>query len=446
MPVTNPVRESIPHAKRERRNKMRPEPTSESGPLRGLRAASVMFSHYPGDPRPRRAAEALAAEGMIVDVICLKQKADEPSRETFNGVNVTRVPFRRQRGGKFSYLFQYASFLLLAFFIMGYRTLFRRYRIVHVHNMPDFLVFSALIPRLFGAKVILDIHDPMPELMMTIYGLGAESRAVRILKRVEKWSLRFADVVLTVNLACRKILSARSCPADKVHVVMNSPDEGIFKFRPLGLAGFPRRQPGKPFVIMYHGSIVERHGLDIAVKALAKVRENIPEAELWVYGQKTKFLDQVMDSLNTGDLRRSVKYLGPRNLEQIVEAIDACDVGIIPNRRSIFTELNTPTRIFEYLSRAKPVIAPLAPGITDYFELSQLVYFELGNAADLARCMELVFTQRPLVERITRRGQDVYLDHRWSRDRMKFVNVAANLVSRERGNRTRVPVRDSVAA
>ena len=66
-------------------------------------------------------------------------------------------------------------------------------------------------------------------------------------------------------------------------------------------------------------------------------------------------------------LQDSVRYLGPKNLEQIVEAIDACDVGIIPNRRSIFTEINTPTRIFEYLSRDKPVIAPLAPGIQDYF-------------------------------------------------------------------------------
>src|SRR5439155_24815829 len=52
-----------------------------------------------------------------------------------------------------------------------------------------------------------------------------------------------------------------------------------------------------------------------------------------------------------------------------------CDVGIIPNRRSIFTEINFPTRIFEYLARGKPVIAPLTTGIGDYFSKDELVVF-----------------------------------------------------------------------
>ena len=38
--------------------------------------------------------------------------------------------------------------------------------------------------------------------------------------------------------------------------------------------------------------------------------------------------------------------------------IEQCDVGLIPNRQSVFTELNTPTRIFEYLAIGKPEAAP----------------------------------------------------------------------------------------
>ncbi len=99
--------------------------------------------------------------------------------------------------------------------ILAGRALKRRYDLVHVHNMPDVLVFSALVPKLLGAKVILDLHDPMPELMMTIFGLRENSRSVRLLKILEKWSLGCADAVLTVNEACKKIFSARSCPAGK---------------------------------------------------------------------------------------------------------------------------------------------------------------------------------------------------------------------------------------
>ena len=135
---------------------------------------------------------------------------------------------------------------------------------------------------------------------------------------------------------------------------------------------------------MYHGSLVERHGLDLAVMALRKIRESFPSVELRIYGRSTPFLERVMDSVRKSELREVVRYLGPKKLEQIVEAICECDVGIIPNRRSIFTELNTPTRIFEYLSQGKPVIAPRAPGILDYFGPQELVFFELGDADDLA--------------------------------------------------------------
>jgi glycosyltransferase involved in cell wall biosynthesis len=397
--------------------------------LRGKRAAVVVFSHYPSDPRPWRAAEVLVQLGMSVDVFCLKQKDGEPGREVFNGVRISRVPLKRWRGGKFSYVFQYSSFILISFLLLAFRSLRRRYDLVHVHNMPDVLVFAALVPKVFGAKVILDLHDPMPELMMTIFGLGGDSSGVRFLRRLEKWSIRFADAVLTVNLACKKLFTARGCPPEKVSVVMNSPDEGIFKCRDLAPAISTGSLPAKPFVIMYHGSLVERHGLDLAVSALGKVRRSIPHAEIRVYGHSTPFLEQVMNSVRDSDLSESVRYLGAKNLEQIVEAIDGCDVGIIPNRRSIFTEINTPTRIFEYLSRGKPVIAPAAPGIRDYFSDQELVFFELGDANDLARKIEYVFLHPEEIGNIVRLGREVYFNHKWSTEQMRFVNVVGRLLS-----------------
>ena len=396
--------------------------------LRGKRVAVVVFSHYPSDPRPRRAAEVLVQLGMNVEVLCLKQDEQEPRREIYNGVSIRRIALKRRRGGKFSYVFQYSAFLLISFVVLALRSLTRRYALVHVHNMPDFLVFAALVPKIFGARVVLDLHDPMPELMMTIYGLRPESFGVRLLKRFERWSINFADAVLTVNQACKKLFTARGCPPEKVHVVMNSPDEDIFKYRDTHRNSTERNRT-KPFVIMYHGSLVERHGLDIGVSALGIFKQTVPHAELRIYGQRTPFLEQVLNSVQNSGLQDSVRYLGPRTLEQIVEAIDECDVGIIPNRRSIFTEINTPTRIFEYLSRGKPVIAPAAPGIQDYFSDGQLVFFELGNANDLAHKLEFVCLHPDEVEKTVELGRAVYRDHRWSAERAKFTNLAGVLLT-----------------
>ncbi len=231
-----------------------------------------------------------------------------------------------------------------------------------------------------------------------------------------------------MNEACKKIFSARSCPPEKINVIMNSPEEMIFQFREPSGHGPGGRETSKPFVMMYHGSLVERHGLDLAVTALGKIKESIPSAELRIYGRSTPFLEQVMESVRNSELRDAIRYLGPKKLEEIVEAIRECDVGVIPNRRSIFTELNTPTRIFEYLSQGKPVIAPRAQGILDYFGPQELVYFELGNADDLAAKMEYVFAHPDDMLRMVERGQEVYLAHKWSAERLRFVGIVDGLL------------------
>lgn len=181
--------------------------------------------------------------------------------------------------------------------------------------------------------------------------------------------------------------------------------------------------------MMYHGSLVERNGLDLAVDALARVRASVPSAELRIYGEATPFLDRVMDSVREKRLHEAVQYLGPKPLEQIVEAIEECDLGIVPNQRSTFTELNTPVRIFEYLALGKPVIAPRAAGVTDYFNEGSLIFFELGNAEDLARKIVYAFSHPAEVIEIVRRGQEVLREHQWTTERLRLMGLVSGLLT-----------------
>jgi len=395
--------------------------------LQGKRMVAVSFSPFPGDPRPRRAAETFASAGMQVDVICLAEEG-RPARESFKGGQVDRISIHKRRGSKLAYFWQYAAFIGIVFGKLAGRALTKRYDIIHIHNMPDVLVFSALLPKLFGSRVMLDLHDPMPELMMTIFHLERDSSAVRWIARLEKWSTAFADKVITVNRTCEKLFAARSCEAGKVGVIMNTPDERIFRYVPAHVQERTEEGRQAPFVLMYHGTIVERNGLDLAVNALEIVRRSIPEAELRVYGPRTPFLDRVMETVSVKGLDKAVQYLGPRRLEELVHAIEECDVGVIPNKRSIFTEINTPTRIFEYLALGKPVVAPRAPGIQDYFDEDSLVLFELGNAEDLARKLIWVASHPQEAHETTRRGQSVYCDHSWRREQEKLIEIGTALL------------------
>lgn len=404
-------------------SKLLPEGVSRR--LRGKRGAVLLFSHYPADPRPRRAAEALIQQGAEVDLICLQERAGEPRREKVNGVNVLRVPLRRRRGGKVSYAGQYSAFILTAFGYLTVRALTRRYDFVHVHNMPDALVFSALVPKMLGAKIILDLHDPMPELMRTIFGLSEESLGVRALKKMEKSSIAFSNVVLTVNQACKRIYSSRSCSPEKIRIVLNSPDEAIFK---LTTPAASNGHEPNPFRVLYHGSLVSRNGFDLAVDAIEIVRAAIPQIKLIVCGTATPFFEEVMKSASARGLQGQIEYLGAQNLSGIVAAINRSHLGIIPNHRNIFTEINTPTRIFEYLALGKPVIAPRAPGIQDYFGDGDLIYFELGDARDLARQIEFAYLHPKEVEQVVRRGQQIYCGHTWSRERATLLNAVADVL------------------
>jgi glycosyltransferase involved in cell wall biosynthesis len=392
--------------------------------LSGKRAAVVVLCSY---PRIRRSAEALVDEGMSVDLICTKQKKEDPTRESINGVQVLRVPLQHSRGGKAWYFFHYFSFLATSLFLLGFRSLTRRYDLVIVHNMPDILVFSALIPRLLGAKVVLDLQDPMPELMQTIFGVSEESRSVRLLKFLEKLSISFAHGVITVSETFRKTFSSRSCAAEKVSVVMNSPDEKVFALRPPAVARSLNET--RPFVVMYHGTLVERHGLGVAVEAVSRVRQVLPNVELKVYGDRTPYLDQVLAEARKQGRQHWVHYLGSKTQRQIVQAIDECDLGIVPNCSNIFTRINMPTRIFEFLTRGKPVIGPCTPGVREYFAEDALVFFELGDAADLARQIEFVVRHPLEIGEITRRGQEVCLAHPWSHERETLVGMTLKLLT-----------------
>ena len=402
----------------------RPKPAAEPD-----RAAVVLFGHYATDPRPRRAAEALAKSGFQVDVISLRHESSDPRQETIDGVNVVMVPWNHRRGGKLRYALEYGGFFLAAFFLLSKWSLKKRYKVVHVHNMPDFLVFSALVPRLRGAKVILDLHDPMPELFAALYGITPEDFAPRWLRRIEKWSTRFADQVLTPNLAFKELFASRSCPADKIEIVMNTPQAEIFHERKPA-APTAAESGARPFKLMYHGLLVERHGLDLALRAVNVLRERIPQIELHFYGKETDFIWWIMWQVEMLQLKGAVHYHGFKFLPEIAEAIGTIDLGVIPNRLNSFTRINLPTRIFEYLAMNKAVLAPRTKGIQDYFKEDEMVFFEPGNVDDLARKIEWVYRHPAETRSVVERGRKVYEKYTWDLEQGRFTSMVKGLVAK----------------
>jgi glycosyltransferase involved in cell wall biosynthesis len=384
----------------------------------------VVFSSYPLDVRVRREAEALIRSGMSVDVLC-RTSREELQKEKVNGVTVYRLKLKRRRAGKLSYIFEYGFFFLWALVKLTFLYLKNKYDIVHVHNMPDFLVFTALLPKIFGAKTVLDLHDPMPELFASMVNVDENNIISKFLRFNEKISIKFSNLVLTPNLAFKELFISRGCPTSKIHIIMNSPDENVFKTN--GKAERNKELIDK-FLLMYHGAVVERHGLDIAIKAVSKLRYKIPNIYMVIYGEGN-FLQKVEDLVQSENLQEIIGLRGMVPVDEIASFIPQIDLGIIPNRSNSFTQLNFPVRIFEYLINKKPVIVPKTKGISDYFKEDSIYFFEPGNINELADTIYRVYSNSEEKNKIINKAYNIYTQYGWQKQQKTLVELEINLVN-----------------
>ncbi len=342
----------------------------------------VVHARYPiGETRVQRQALALAAKGVDVTVICLRE-GGEPAREVVDGVDVVRLPVSRHRGsGMGRQLAEYLTFFMLAFFRLGSLHLRRRFSTVQVHNLPDFLVFCALVPKLSGARIVLDLHDLMPEFFQARAGVPAGSFPARMIALQERWSCRFADHVITVTEGWRQTLSSRGVAPEKVSVVMNLADPEIFRPRP------PPVHDSSEFRVLYHGTFAHRYGVDLLVEAVNRLRGEIPGIRLRLLGDGELRSDLVV-RIATHDLGGEIWLSdGMLDAAELPKHLAWADVGVVPNRSDVFTEGILPTKLLEYVAAGVPAAVARTGMVKDYFTEDMVAYFEPGDMEGLVRTL-----------------------------------------------------------
>jgi glycosyltransferase involved in cell wall biosynthesis len=364
--------------------------------------------YYPADPRVRREAEALVDFGWDVDLICLRGDGERP-RERAGGVNVHRLPLGHRRAGIARYLFEYSAFPLLAALRLTRLHLRRRYRVVQVNTIPDHLVFAALLPKRLGARIVLDMHEAMPELYVSKF--GASRRAVGVITAVERASTSFADRVIAVSEPHRAVLATRGVPADKLTVVMNSPDERIFRRADEGHA------PASGCVLISHGTLVERYGFDTAIRAIGIMRDRVPHARLVILGdgEHGPALRRLAADLEVLD---RVEFRGRRPLDEIPRHLARAHIGVVSNERDAFTDLVVPTKLLEFVAMGLPAVVARSRAVEAYFDESSVQFFAPGDPADLARAVAELAADDARRRQLATAARRAFLStHCWSRMR-----------------------------
>jgi len=381
------------------------------------------YTDYRRDPRVRREAEALVERGHRV-VFLAQRIAGQPHRETIAGVDVVKMPGAGNDGtSKLGYIFDYALFFVWIVLHTLRHPL--RYDLVHVNNMPDFHVLAAFVPRLLGRPVIHDVHDLMPELYAEKFGSDGERFAVRLLKTQERWAGRFASAVLTVEARLKDILAGRGIPAGKIHVLMNLPDDRIFRPR----APRASRPAEAPLTIVYHGTLAYRLGLDIALEAVARARMQCPHIRMRIIGdgEERAALETLRDQLG---LQGVVEFLPPVPVERIPSLIEDADVGIIPLRISGGTDIMLPTKLLEYVSVGIPCITPRTGTICRYFDESMVEFFEAEDIEALASAIVRLARDPDRCAALARTATERFgTTYRWSKHKEVYTDLVERLLS-----------------
>ncbi|MFO1128774.1 MAG: glycosyltransferase family 4 protein [Rhodospirillales bacterium] len=399
--------------------------------------ASVLmaaYTNYRRDPRVRREAEALVDAGHSVVFLACRQPG-EPDRETIAGVRVEKLAGLKRRCTSFTdYLVDYVIFaFMLSLHLLKHPL---RYRLIHINNMPDFLVFAAWLPRLLGRPVIHDVHDLMPELYVEKFASGERHWMVRALEWQERWAGRFATAVLTVEERLRDILSARGIPREKIHVLMNLPDDRIFRPRP----AFPSKPADAPFVLVYHGTLARRLGLDLAIEAVARARPVIPRMELRIIGageERTRLME-LRDRLGLGDAVVFSDGFVP--VEAIPAMIEDADVGLVPLRVSGGTDIMLPTKLLEYVLVGIPCIVPRTQTIGRYFDEEMVAFFLDGSVDSLADAIIRLYRHPEERAALARAATDRFSSrYRWNAHKAVYVDLVSGLLADHRRRRVCQP-------
>jgi glycosyltransferase involved in cell wall biosynthesis len=350
---------------------------------RPLRIAMVAYTFYESDNRVMRYAETLARRGDHVEIFALR-KEGLPVEEVIGGVHVYRLQGRLlNERNRFSYAWRLSRFFLRALLKLSRFAARRRYDLCHVHSVPDFLVFTTLLPRLRGTPVILDIHDILPEFYASKFGTNHRSATFKALLGVERLSAKFASHVIIANHIWQERLLSRSLSPDKCTVVLNSPDRSIF-------TRSGRKHANSRFTLLYPGSLNRHQGLDIAIRAFSRIKDQVPQADFYIFGDGPAKPDLVRLTKTLG-LEGRVFLPTGRPLREMAKIIEGADLGIVPKRKDDFGNEAFSTKILEFMAMGVPVIVADTKVDRHYFNDSVVRFFRGGDDQDLAqRMLELI--------------------------------------------------------
>jgi glycosyltransferase involved in cell wall biosynthesis len=401
--------------------------------------AIVAHATFPADPRVRRQVDALLEAGYEVDVLALRE-AGEAAEEREAALRILRLPVRRRFAGFAGHLAEYVAFTGLAAVRLAREHARRRYGLVQIATLPDFLVVAAGALKLTGVPLLLDLHEDMPAFFEDRF-VARPLRPLRpLIRGVARGAAAMADHVLTVHEPLRALAVARGIPPRKVTVVMNGPDERVFD---------PTRHPRRQFMedgelrLIHHSALQRIYGLEVAVAALADPSLHDVPLRLDVYGDgpARPAIEAAIAGAGVAD---RFHLHGRVPLEELPPLLAGADVGLVPSLPEPYLQLSLSTKLLEYVAMGVPVIASDLATFRAHFSPEALRFVPGGDPVALAAAIREVASDPAAATARADEARRQAAPYAWSIQAARYLDVVEGLLARR--SRRRLTSRSSWSA
>ena len=388
------------------------------------RVAIAVHAIVPGDPRVRRQSDALLEAGYEVDIIALRQPGEE-SEDADGARRIIRLPVNRTFVGFAGHMVEYLAFTVMVAWRLAREHRRRRYDLIQIATVPDFLAFAAVPEKLAGVPLLLDLHEDMPEFFRDRFGHPILRPFLPLVTTAARASAALPDHLITVHEPLRELSIRRGVPPDRISVVMNSADGRLFD---------PSRYARRPFMadgelrIVHHSNLQRIYGLDVAIEGLARLRAGL-RWRLDVYGDGPwrQAIEAAIGRTGTGD---RVTLHGRVSLDDLPGILSDADVGLVPSLPEPYLAYSLSTKLLEYAAMGVPIVASDLATFRHHFSEETIHYVPGGDPDALARAIEgLVDSPEQAVARgLAAQRQAAAYD--WERQKATYLAVVDRLVSR----------------
>lgn len=375
----------------------------------------VGYALYSSDARIKSYVYSLEKAGLKYKIWALKERNNE-------NPNVEFVMKKYQGDKNLLYLFTYIYFFFKLF--LKALKLIGRVGVIHYHNMPNFIVFAFFLNRLFGAKLILDLHDDMPITYMTKFNIKKDSILFRFLRWEHLFSSRHSDYIITAIHYLENDLIENKIINSKISTIINIPNPLLFKYNT------KEKVANDNFTIVTHGVITKRLGLDLALRALYFLKEKRQNIKLVIIGDGD-YKDELYKLVNELGLLNMVEFSeGFIKVEDLGKYLEKADIGIIPYRKNYYSNYcQLPVKLLEYVYLGIPVIAPSFENIKRYFSNSMIKYFEPDNEVDFADKIIELYDSKDERMSFSKNAKSFYDIYTWENQEKLYLNIINNLKS-----------------